>query len=133
MATSPGRSAVQSPFARSRAPAQRTPSRSQSRVTASSAPMEARAATAGDLTARRSCSNMSASLSDSARRGKGPVAIGKKMADLVTEQAVVATLNRLDWPGIESSLDAQGFAKLPPILTAAECEALVSLYKEDAL
>jgi hypothetical protein len=45
----------------------------------------------------------------------------------------VTSLDRLDWPSIESSLDAQGFAKLPPILTAAECESLAGLYKNDAL
>jgi hypothetical protein len=45
----------------------------------------------------------------------------------------LASLRELDWPSIESSLDDQGFAKLPPILTAADCEALARLYKEDTL
>jgi len=39
----------------------------------------------------------------------------------------------LDWPAIESSLDAQGFAKLPPILTPGECGTLAGFYRDDAL
>jgi uncharacterized protein len=39
----------------------------------------------------------------------------------------------LDWPALEGSLDAQGFAKLPPILAAGECESIAALYKNDAL
>jgi hypothetical protein len=39
----------------------------------------------------------------------------------------------LDWPAIEGSLDAQGFAKLPPLLAASECESIAALYKNDAL
>jgi len=46
--------------------------------------------------------------------------------------SVVESLSQLEWPAIEASLDAQGFAKLPAILTPAECEALASLYKDDA-
>jgi len=39
----------------------------------------------------------------------------------------------LDWPSIESSLDAQGFAKLPTILAPDECESLATLYQNDTL
>jgi hypothetical protein len=38
----------------------------------------------------------------------------------------------LDWPGIEATLDEQGFAAIPPILTSQECESLASLYSDDA-
>jgi len=39
----------------------------------------------------------------------------------------------LDWASIASSLDAQGFATLPPILDRDECESLAALYQDDAL
>jgi uncharacterized protein len=39
----------------------------------------------------------------------------------------------LDWPAIEASLDSQGFARLPPILTSNECEATARLYADDSL
>jgi hypothetical protein len=55
------------------------------------------------------------------------------MAALETLAPVIASLERCDWLSIESSLDDQGFAKLPPILTAAECEALAGLYKDDSV
>jgi uncharacterized protein len=38
----------------------------------------------------------------------------------------------LDWPSLETLLDGQGFARIPPILTAKECEALASLYDDDS-
>ena len=47
--------------------------------------------------------------------------------------SVVESLERLDWRSIESSLDAQGFAKLPTILTPDECESLAGLYQNDTL
>src|SRR5262249_39343576 len=47
--------------------------------------------------------------------------------------SVVESLGRCDWPSIETSLDDHGFAKLPPILTAAECEAIAVLYTDEAL
>jgi len=47
--------------------------------------------------------------------------------------SVVESLNRVDWPSIESSLDAQGFATLPAILSPDECESLAALYRNDAL
>src|SRR2546425_10782033 len=47
--------------------------------------------------------------------------------------SVVERLHRLDWPSIESSLDAPGFAKLPAILAPDECESLATLYQNDTL
>jgi uncharacterized protein len=38
----------------------------------------------------------------------------------------------LDWPAIEASLDGQGFARIPPILTSKDCESIVSLYDDDS-
>jgi hypothetical protein len=38
----------------------------------------------------------------------------------------------LEWPDVETSLDAQGFAPLPALLTAAECDELAAVYKDDA-
>jgi uncharacterized protein len=48
---------------------------------------------------------------------------------------VDAAVDRVDlvgWAGVEASLDVQGFAKLPPILDRAECDALAALYSQDA-
>jgi len=43
-------------------------------------------------------------------------------------------LNRaaLDWRAIEASLDGQGFARIPPLLAAKECESLARLYADDS-
>jgi uncharacterized protein len=38
----------------------------------------------------------------------------------------------LDWSAIESSLDGQGFARLPPLLTPEECASLAGLYGDDS-
>jgi uncharacterized protein len=46
--------------------------------------------------------------------------------------ALVDCLDAVDWSGIEASLDAQGFAKLPAVLDPAECETLAALYSQDA-
>ena len=37
----------------------------------------------------------------------------------------------IDWPGVERSLDADGFARLPSVLSDADCRALAALYDED--
>ena len=37
---------------------------------------------------------------------------------------------RLPWHSLRAELDAQGFARIPSLLTAAECESLVALYPE---
>jgi hypothetical protein len=55
----------------------------------------------------------------------------------VTASAPAATelvdrVRTVDWRGVESMLDAQGFAQLPVMLTSDECAALRSLYKDDA-
>jgi hypothetical protein len=42
-------------------------------------------------------------------------------------------LNQLDWKALEASLWQRGFAKTDPLLTAEECDALVSLYGKDQL
>ena len=36
-----------------------------------------------------------------------------------------------DWPDIETSLDRQGYATLPGVLTRAECDAVANLYADD--
>jgi len=40
---------------------------------------------------------------------------------------------RIDWPGVESSLDASGFAPILPLLSVEECFGLASLYPNDGL
>ena len=38
----------------------------------------------------------------------------------------------LDWAQIEHSLDAQGFARIPPLLASEECDAIARLYADDS-
>jgi uncharacterized protein len=45
---------------------------------------------------------------------------------------IAARVHALDWSAIERSLWDLGYAKTPPLLTAAECDALVALYGDDA-
>jgi hypothetical protein len=45
---------------------------------------------------------------------------------------LIARIEGVAWRGVEASLDAQGFAPLPPLLTAGECRELAALYKNDA-
>src|SRR5712691_4047865 len=46
--------------------------------------------------------------------------------------APIATrLAELDWTALERSLWDFGYAKTPPVLTPAECEALIALYGDD--
>ena len=47
-------------------------------------------------------------------------------------QAIGDRLASLDWAGVETSLEAQGFAALPPLLDPDECTALARLYQTDA-
>jgi hypothetical protein len=49
----------------------------------------------------------------------------------VVAEAIGDRLAALDWSGISASLDAQGFAALPAILDAAECDQLAWLYVDD--
>ncbi|MBM3115089.1 2OG-Fe(II) oxygenase [Jeongeupia naejangsanensis] len=43
-----------------------------------------------------------------------------------------APLAALDWTGVETALDVQGWALLPGLLSPADCEALAGLYAGDA-
>ncbi|MGE5244747.1 MAG: 2OG-Fe(II) oxygenase [Betaproteobacteria bacterium] len=45
---------------------------------------------------------------------------------------VVDRVSACDWPSIEGSLDAVGFAPLGSILTPADCDALAALYGDDS-
>ncbi|TKI47349.1 2OG-Fe(II) oxygenase [Lysinibacillus tabacifolii] len=45
-------------------------------------------------------------------------------------QDIKTRVENLDWDTIQNELDAQGFTKLPVILTKAECEFLKALYLE---
>jgi hypothetical protein len=47
-------------------------------------------------------------------------------------EAIVDRVEAIDWAGIEAALDARGFAPLPAILDAVECEALAGLYSNGA-
>jgi hypothetical protein len=38
----------------------------------------------------------------------------------------------IDWPAVEGALDAQGFARIPPLLARGECEAVARLYEDDS-
>ncbi len=43
----------------------------------------------------------------------------------------MSRLEAVDWPAISADLDAQGWAVMPKLLSARECEAVSSLYKND--
>jgi len=45
---------------------------------------------------------------------------------------IAERLRRLDWDAIEAALWERGFAKTPPLLTAAECLGVVALYDDDS-
>ena len=47
-------------------------------------------------------------------------------------QIVSDRLASLDWAGLETSLEAQGFAALPALLDSGECASLARLYPQDA-
>jgi hypothetical protein len=46
--------------------------------------------------------------------------------------AASSAVNGLDWPAVEESLNADGFARLPAMLTPDECVALQGLYRDEA-
>ena len=46
--------------------------------------------------------------------------------------AIGDRLAAIDWRGVDSSLDAQGFAHLPVVLDPDECQTLAGLYPQDA-
>jgi len=39
-------------------------------------------------------------------------------------------MQRIDWPQVSAELDAQGWATLPKLLSAGECDAMTALYSE---
>ena len=41
-------------------------------------------------------------------------------------------MERVEWHTVEAGLDAQGFAPIPPLLTAGECAELAALYEDEA-
>jgi uncharacterized protein len=45
---------------------------------------------------------------------------------------VVARIESVGWPAVETALDAQGFAPLPALLTPSECAELAALYDDNA-
>ena len=47
-------------------------------------------------------------------------------------QTVGDRLASVDWAGLETSLEAQGFAALPALLDPDECASLARLYPQDA-
>jgi hypothetical protein len=47
-------------------------------------------------------------------------------------QTIGDRLASLDWGGLETSLEAQGFAALPALLDPEECASLARLYPQDA-
>ena len=49
-----------------------------------------------------------------------------------TSRSVDDAIADLNWLSIDAALDAQGFAKLPALLTPGECESVAALYKDDA-
>lgn len=42
-------------------------------------------------------------------------------------------IGTLDWSGLESDLDARGYALTPPFLSAGECAAIAALYERESL
>jgi hypothetical protein len=46
--------------------------------------------------------------------------------------AIGDRLAAIDWSGVDSSLDSQGFAHLPVVLDPGECQTLAGLYPQDA-
>jgi uncharacterized protein len=50
------------------------------------------------------------------------------------QRAPIATrLTRIDWSRVEAELDDLGWSRLPPLLTAHECDRLVRAYDRDEL
>jgi len=46
--------------------------------------------------------------------------------------ALARRIDAFDWPEIEASLDRQGYATLPGVLSSRECEGVAALYGDDA-
>jgi hypothetical protein len=45
----------------------------------------------------------------------------------------VQRVDALPWPNIQEQIDTEGYALLPPLLSAAECRELYSLYTDDGV
>ena len=43
----------------------------------------------------------------------------------------MSSLETIDWPSVSEELDAQGWAVMPKLLSAKECDAVASLYPKD--
>ena len=56
-----------------------------------------------------------------------------EVADLSSLSATSSVVDGLKWGDIGASLDRDGFARLPALLTPDECEALAASYTNDAL
>jgi Oxygenase, catalysing oxidative methylation of damaged DNA len=46
--------------------------------------------------------------------------------------SAASRVKALDWPAVSTELDAQGWAVLPKLLTAADCDAMSSLYARES-
>ena len=47
-------------------------------------------------------------------------------------ESITDRVAAVDWTGVATALDAQGFAKLPVLLDPDECDTLAALFAEDA-
>jgi hypothetical protein len=47
-------------------------------------------------------------------------------------ESIAERIGALDWRGIRSRLDAEGWARTRPVLSAGECDELIALYADDA-
>jgi hypothetical protein len=50
----------------------------------------------------------------------------------VSGATIAKRVDAVDWPGVSADLDAQGWAILPGLLSAAEADALAALYGQEA-
>jgi uncharacterized protein len=47
-----------------------------------------------------------------------------------TTQTIADRIVHLDWPALTASMDADGFAQTPPVLSASECRSLASSFDD---
>ena len=57
----------------------------------------------------------------------------KAIVDVPASSTASSAVDRLRWDEIRGSLDADGFARLPALLTSGDCAALAASYANDAL
>jgi hypothetical protein len=50
---------------------------------------------------------------------------------LADDEGLRRRIDGLDWPAIGAALDADGFARTPPLLTPAECVGMAALFRDD--